>query len=656
MSNASNEIDRPVAQVRYDLCIIQYQHGDSRQHGIRASIEQDESTTSIFSAPFVAAAAYDQITSFQFDFLSALGYRAALGISEELNNNTARLVVDTSLRARDGTPARLENASTFRYRDVLGDDDSDGYRAVTREIDSGLTIELTGTVRGNRTVSVDIAITLSRSGTDMSGNGNPPPTSRKRVETSVTARVGEPVVIGGLLHREDSLAEHRFPLLGEIPIVRRLVNGRSTSREETELVMYLSAFPEITTAAPVRRAVQLQELRRTHKRSTPVIYRSEFCEHHGVALLEEHDNAVVVGHWKPVNRSLREALSLLHGKSVALQKISRKSAEAQLALHAPSPESLHSGQRSDVQSDDPLSTERTHNLPPLEAYLRRIITEAVADGATDVSIWKWNDRQWRISARVGGRLTNAGVLDPVLADRVLRHLVVRANLDVLDQISPQDGTVAFPWLPGYRVRVAVVGDRFGRYVALRFLRRTAPDLAGLGYRQAEQRVLITAATAMSGLVLFAGPTGSGKTTGMAALLSAIVSKERKVVSLEDPVEYRIPGAVQIERAGGTLRGDMIAAALRQDPDVLAFGEIRRETHARQLEEAVLSGHLVVSSVHADDTTGVLRRIVSLGMSEAVARRHCRVLCRQRLERTPGHGTATVRLHAHIEEYPWNRPI
>ncbi|MDA3951485.1 MAG: hypothetical protein PF508_19920 [Spirochaeta sp.] len=262
------EIDRPVAQVRYDLCIIQYQHGDSRQHGVRASVEQDKSTTTIYAAPFTAAAAYDRITSFQFDFLSALGYRAALGISEELNNNTARMVVDTSLRARDGTPARLENASTFRYRDVLGDDESDGYRAVTREIDSGLTIELTGTVRGNRTVSVDIAITLSRSGTDMSGNGNPPPTSRKRVETSITAIVGQPVVIGGLLHREDSLAEHRFPLLGRIPVVRRLVNGRSQNREETELVMYLSAFPEATSTTPVRYAAQLQELRRIKEEET----------------------------------------------------------------------------------------------------------------------------------------------------------------------------------------------------------------------------------------------------------------------------------------------------------------------------------------------------------------------------------------------------
>jgi type II secretory ATPase GspE/PulE/Tfp pilus assembly ATPase PilB-like protein len=379
-----------------------------------------------------------------------------------------------------------------------------------------------------------------------------------------------------------------------------------------------------------------------------VIYRSEFCDRHGVALLEEREHAVVVGHWKPVASSLREALSLLHGKSVALQQISRRSPEAQLALHAPAPEH---------PTDDPVSTQRTHNLPPLEAYLRQIITKAAADGATDVSIWKWNNRQWRISARIGGRLTSAGVLDPALADRLLRHLVVRANLDVLDRISPQDGTIAFPWLPGYRVRVAVVGDRLGRYVALRFLRRTAPDLAALGYRQRDRCVLIAAATALNGLVLFAGPTGSGKTTGMAALLAAIVAKNRKVVSLEDPVEYRIPGAVQIERAGGTLRGDLIAAALRQDPDVLAFGEIRREAHARQLEEAVLSGHLVVSSVHADDASGVLRRVVSLGMSEPVVRRYCRVLCRQRLERsiTRQRPDQTVRLHAHVEEYPWNTP-
>ena len=254
------KIDRPFGQIRYDICIIQYHHGNSRQHGIQASFDRTKSTASVFSQPIGIAANYDRVTSLQFDLLSAMGYQAFLGISEELNNNTARLLIDTTINGREGIPARLENASTFRYRDVLGNDESDGYRAVTREIDTGLIVELTGRIRDDRTISVDINVTISKNGTDMTGNGNPPATSRKLIETNVVVEIGEPVVVGGLLHREAERAEHRFPLLGKVPLLRRLVNGSTARTEETEFVLYLSAFPDPSRSPRFRKSLQLQEL------------------------------------------------------------------------------------------------------------------------------------------------------------------------------------------------------------------------------------------------------------------------------------------------------------------------------------------------------------------------------------------------------------
>ncbi|MFW6229225.1 MAG: hypothetical protein ACOC2V_07170, partial [Alkalispirochaeta sp.] len=238
------------------------QHSDSRQHGISASFERDRGGVQSVAAPLAAAATYDRLTSIHFDFLSALGYRAALGISEELTNNTARLIIDTTLRAADGVTAHLENSSTFRYRDVLGDDESEGYRAVTREIESGLTVEISGETRGDRTIAMDITVSLSKNGADMSGNGNPPPTTEKRVHTAGVVAFGEPIVVGGLLQREESDAEHRFPLLGSIPLVRRLVNGSTRRMEETELVIYVTAHPLDVHSPPVKRAAQLDELRR----------------------------------------------------------------------------------------------------------------------------------------------------------------------------------------------------------------------------------------------------------------------------------------------------------------------------------------------------------------------------------------------------------
>lgn len=256
------EFDRPTDQIRFDLCILQYQRGDNRQHGLTASIDRDESSMTLFDIPLTIAAAYDRLTSIQFDFLSALGYRAALSISEELTNNTARLVVDTSLRVKEGEQARLENATTYRYRDVLGDDNTEGYRAITREIDSGLTVDLQGVVQGDRTIRVTIEVGLSKNGTDMSGNGNPPPTSRKLIETSVVLKAGEPVVVGGLLQREESVAEHRFPILGRIPLLRYLVNGSTRREEETEFVLYLTAFADPVGSQTLRATDQLSVLHR----------------------------------------------------------------------------------------------------------------------------------------------------------------------------------------------------------------------------------------------------------------------------------------------------------------------------------------------------------------------------------------------------------
>jgi len=255
-------LDRPEPQIRYDICVLQYQHSDSRQHGITGSFVRDRSGVQSVALPLAAAATYDRLAAIQFDFLSTLGYRAALGISEELTNNTARLIIDTTLRAADGVTATLENSSTFRYRDVLGDDETEGYRAVTREIDSGLTIEISGVSRSDRTVALDITVALSKNGTDMSGNGNPPPTTEKRVHTAGLVAFGEPIVVGGLLQREESDAEHRFPLLGSIPLLRRLVNGSTRRMEETELVIYVTAHPLEVTSPPIRRAEQLGVLRR----------------------------------------------------------------------------------------------------------------------------------------------------------------------------------------------------------------------------------------------------------------------------------------------------------------------------------------------------------------------------------------------------------
>lgn len=369
-----------------------------------------------------------------------------------------------------------------------------------------------------------------------------------------------------------------------------------------------------------------------------MIYRSTFCKTHGVTVLDEDTRTLRLGAWRTVRPSVIEALQTLHGKRVVVEPIQQNSPEASLILSDPP------GDRAPT----PLPSEdRIHNLSAPEAILRRLLRDAVERSATDLSLWCIEGRRWSVSQRVAGDITTVAQIDATVAERIIQHLVLRSGLDPFDTESPQDGTLVFPWLPDHRIRIALIGDRESRSVALRFLRRRPPRLGDLGYSEAEITALLHGACEETGFLLFVGPTGSGKTTSIAALVAHLVEIDRrKFVSVEDPIEYRISGVVQIERVGSDLSSSVVSAALRQDPDVLVFGEIRTPDHAVEIERAILSGHTVITSVHADDADGAFLRLSDLGISKAVLRRYGLVVCSQRLIGTPR------RLRTDISIRPW----
>ncbi len=255
-------LDTPREQLRFDVCIIQYQSSFSSHRGTSASIQRDTSTAQAFASETDVGINFDRLFSLQFDMLSTLGYNAALAISGELGTNNARLMVDTSLRAENGAPARLENATTYRYRDQteLRDAYDRPIIGVTREIDSGLTVDLTGWLHRDRTITVNIAVSVSKQGADLTGRGNPPPTSRKVIETTLRVAAGEPIIIGGLLQQEETSQDQRMPLLGRVPILRNLLSHASRTEEETEMVLYLAVFPDRPEHPREREERQLQTL------------------------------------------------------------------------------------------------------------------------------------------------------------------------------------------------------------------------------------------------------------------------------------------------------------------------------------------------------------------------------------------------------------
>jgi general secretion pathway protein E len=273
---------------------------------------------------------------------------------------------------------------------------------------------------------------------------------------------------------------------------------------------------------------------------------------------------------------------------------------------------------------------------------------AIAAGASDIH-FEPTRHDLRIRLRVDGRLVDHQTVSADLAAPTVSRVKVIANLNLGERRLPQDGRTTFV-VQGKQVdvRVATSPTVFGESAVLRILDRSSVplDLEKLGLNRDVLGVLGRASHTAHGLFLVTGPTGSGKTTTLYALLQTFVGSGKKVLSVEDPVEYHFDHVSQTQVAAqlGLTFAAALRSFLRQDPDVILVGEIRDPETAAVAVQAAMTGHLVLASVHANDALAVLPRLRDMGVEPyqlaagfrgAVAQRLVRRLCgRCAAEATP----------------------
>lgn len=276
---------------------------------------------------------------------------------------------------------------------------------------------------------------------------------------------------------------------------------------------------------------------------------------------------------------------------------------------------------------------------PVVRFVNLLIAQAIDDRASDIHI-EPGKHEVTVRFRIDGVLKDVQRADRGIQDGLISRLKIMSGIDIAERRRPQDGRISFEHHDRtVDVRVATLPTVWGEKIVMRILDNSASlvTMRTLTMSAQNEAVFRSALARPHGMVLVTGPTGSGKSTTLHAALGEIINRTINVITIEDPVEYRIPGTsqVQVNHRAGVTFASSLRAVLRCDPDVVLVGEIRDKETAVTSIEAALTGHLVLSTLHTNDAPSALIRLVEIGaepylvasaLSVVVAQRLARKLC------------------------------
>lgn len=276
---------------------------------------------------------------------------------------------------------------------------------------------------------------------------------------------------------------------------------------------------------------------------------------------------------------------------------------------------------------------------PVIRLVNLLITRAIELRASDIHLEPF-EGDFKVRYRVDGVLHDVEAPPKRLQAAVISRIKIMAKLNIAERRLPQDGRIKLRVLgKGIDFRVSTLPTMFGESVVLRILDRESVilDLEKLGFPDYDLAKFRDLINRPYGIILVTGPTGSGKTTTLYAALSEINSPEKKIITVEDPIEYQLGGVnqVQIKSTIGLSFANVLRSILRQDPDIIMIGEIRDAETAEIAIHAALTGHLVFSTLHTNDAAGAVTRLLEMGMENylisssllgIMAQRLVRVIC------------------------------
>ena len=357
---------------------------------------------------------------------------------------------------------------------------------------------------------------------------------------------------------------------------------------------------------------------------------------------KEEGGALVVALADPLNVNILQDLSFIVGTEVkgsiaTEQAVDRALKRLYGAAEQQSMASVLNEVRSSTQDFDLEDKQAMAAAAPVVKLLNYVLLQAIRDKASDVHLEPF-EHEFKVRYRVDGVLFEVEAPPPALAAALVSRVKVMSSLDIAETRIPQDGRIELS-LGGRPIdlRVATMPTVHGESCVLRVLDRSVVslELENIGLRPDEQAQLEALLDRPHGILLVTGPTGSGKTTTLYAMLNQANDAAIKIITVEDPIEYDLDGVIQVQvnEEIEVTYARVLRTILRQDPDILLVGEIRDKETAQIAVEAALTGHLILSTLHTNDAPSTVTRLVDIGVPPYLIVSTLEAIIAQRLVRT-----------------------
>ena len=387
------------------------------------------------------------------------------------------------------------------------------------------------------------------------------------------------------------------------------------------------AVPMVQTPAPVP---DIPEVDEAHFPQSPPIRRAlplSFMKKFQFVPLDDSGEFIIVAMADPLDYNTREAVLKAYGKPLKVVRASEEIISQHLYRWYEAEADMSSGNGESSENaflstedhlwEDPEHLKDMASEAPVIRLVNHLISKAIEVGASDIHI-EPRKRNVQVRFRVDGILHDRETLAGNLKPAIISRIKLMAKMDIAEMRLPQDGKIKFnTGRQEVDIRVSCLPTHIGESLVLRLLHKedVQLELEKLGFPDSILDQFRNTVSLPYGMLLVTGPTGSGKTTTLYAALNAINSPEKKIVTVEDPVEYQIEGInqIQVQPNIGLTFAKCLRSFLRHDPDVMLVGEIRDMETADIAVQSALTGHMVFSTLHTNDAVGAIIRLEEMGV-------------------------------------------